>query len=209
MRQLTMQKGLHMNVNCRLESGSTVRVSMADYIGEKFLDLVEQKPFYEMRVRELVQHAGISRSTFYVHYNSIYDVVQRLEDTFLEGFYPEEIALPVLLGHDTQQAAEQISYVKQHARTVRLLCGPNGDSYFISRIERIIRKLLDLAFEELRSDLPREQRDYLGAYIAGGTLAATRYVAEKADTLGPQEIERVADRIIAANDILLKGAVKA
>lgn len=185
------------------KAGRVERKGTEAYICDKFLDLVENEPFYQIKVKQLVEYAGISRSTFYTYFDSIYDVVQKLEDDFLEGFYPEDIAFSVLIKNDLSKALEQIEYVKRHARTLRLLCGPNGDSGFIGRIERAIKKLAEHAFEEIDSSLAPHQREILAAYIAGGTLNATWTIARQGENYSVLDFKKASKNIIKANDALL------
>jgi AcrR family transcriptional regulator len=56
------------------KTGSTSRENTEAYICAKFLDLVETKPFYTIKVKELAEYASISRSTFYLYFDSIYAV---------------------------------------------------------------------------------------------------------------------------------------
>lgn len=46
--------------------------------------LLKEKPINKISVRELSDMADISRGTFYVHYVDIYDMVNKLEDEFVD-----------------------------------------------------------------------------------------------------------------------------
>ncbi len=192
-----------MTVSFQAQNGRIVREDTAAYISDRFLDLVEEKPFYLIKVRELTEYASISRSTFYVYFDSIYSIVQKLEDDFLEGYYPEDVALSVLINNDISRTLEQMEYVKNNARTVHLLCGPNGDSYFLDRLERIIGRLCDIAFEKAKINLTGEQRKFLTSYVTGGTLYVTKQVAERGATLSKQDLRKISSTIMNANNVLL------
>lgn len=184
-------------------AGRLERKSTEDYLCDKFLDLVEEKPFYRIKVRELVEHAGVSRSTFYTYFSSIFDVAQKLEDDFLEGFYSEDITFLVLVKNNEQQAFEQLNYIKKHGRTLRLLCGPNGDAGFTNRIERALLKVTKKSFDDLGSSLSQEQRQILAAHIAGGALHSTLFVARHGDDMKMDDFQTATLNIIKANNALL------
>jgi AcrR family transcriptional regulator len=191
-----------MAVTFKTQNGQIIRENTEAYICDRFLDLVEEKPFYRIKVRELTEHANISRSTFYVYFDSVYSVVQKLEDDFIKSFYPEAVAFSVLIKNDISKTLEQIAYIKSNARALRLLCGPNGDSYFMDRLERIIKHLCDKTFEEIGADLTVEQRSFLGAYITGGTLYITKKIAERGESLSNQDLKKLSSTIMHANNIL-------
>lgn len=173
------------------------------YICDRFLDMVEKKPFHRITVREFVEYAEISRSTFYVYFDCLDGVVQKLEDDFIEGFYPESIAFAVLLKGNVDQTISQFDYLKQHARTVSLLCGPNGDSRFISRLERNIRSRCDQACDKVGPQVRSDQRDLLTSYVTGGTLFITKRIAEQRGALDEKAVLNLCSTVISANSILL------
>lgn len=194
------------NVSITLKdgSGAVSRKSLEDYISDRFLDLVEEKPFYSIKVKELVEYSSIARSTFYAHFDSIFDVVQRMEDRFLEDFYPIESARQVLLEGSSLGAAMQSRYVMENARVVDLLTGPNGDPYFSKRLEKHIEDICHRIWAESEPSYSEEEKNAFAAYIAGGTLALIRIEARQAiSNKAAAPSRRTSETIIAANSILL------
>ena len=45
---------------------------------DAFLELVKQKSFYDINVKELCDRAGINRSTFYRHYDNTADILEEI-----------------------------------------------------------------------------------------------------------------------------------
>ena len=56
-----------------------------DRLGDALLKLLLEKPFETITVREILDHAAVSRSTFYVHYRNKEDLFLSDVDEFLEG----------------------------------------------------------------------------------------------------------------------------
>lgn len=193
-----------MSVVYRTNGGVVQKSDLESYIGTCFLDLVEEKPFYSIKVKELVEHAGLARSTFYNHFDSTFDVVQRMEDRFLYGFYPMETARQVLLDSNCAAAAVQSRYVSDNARMISLLTGPNGDTYFSLRLEKHIKDICYRIWAESKSSLSEEEKRTFSTYIAGGTVATVRLDAERALGHHQGNASREASRaIMSANRILL------
>ena len=57
-----------------------------DWIKQAFAQLITQFPLDKISVQQLVDKAGISRGTFYLHYQDKYDLNQQLHDETLEQF---------------------------------------------------------------------------------------------------------------------------
>ena len=184
-------------------SNRIVRKSTVDFLCDRVLDLIEEKPFYRIKVKELCTYAGISRSTFYAHFDSVFDVVQKVEDDFLERFYPEQSAIDVLVEGDMESALGQIEFVRENSRVITALLGPNGDSYFSVRLVRAIEEKCERAWAKTASTIPRKRKDALAAYIAGGTLGITRYLALHVDDYDERTLRELARPVMAANRELL------
>ncbi len=53
-------------------------------IRRAFFELIRQKPVEKITVRELSELAEINKTTFYAHYDTIYDLVDQLEQEMIE-----------------------------------------------------------------------------------------------------------------------------
>ena len=51
-----------------------------------FLELLKEKPVAKITVKEICEHAEINRSTFYKHYQDVYDLMEKLENEAVEAF---------------------------------------------------------------------------------------------------------------------------
>lgn len=159
------------------------------YICNKFLDLVEIKPFYLIKVKELVSYAEIGRSTFYFYFDSIYAVVQKIEDDFLTGFLTRETAISIMVDADISVAHAQIGYFKDHFRVLNLLTGPNGDPSFRLKLERHLRMLSTAIWEKQDIAYTQKQRDYLSAYLTGGTISGLLWLSNHADDYNDKDMQ--------------------
>ena len=192
-----------MPVMVRGEGGSVIRQDMPDYICDRMLDMLEERPLHEIKVKHLTDFCGISRNTFYTYFDSIYAVVQRIEDQYLEGFFPEAVARAVLVKGDASANVAHLLELDNDARAMRILSGPNGDAYFQERLGRRIRGICNKLWDESGSTYSSREREALCAYITGGTIHITRHMAAVGNRLTEEELRTVAERIIAANSILM------
>ncbi|MBB5183167.1 TetR/AcrR family transcriptional regulator [Catenisphaera adipataccumulans] len=54
-------------------------------IMEAFVELLEEKPFNKITVKDIVGRCGINRNTFYYHYQDIYDLLEKVIRYYLEA----------------------------------------------------------------------------------------------------------------------------
>ena len=77
---------------------------------EAFLELLEKKDFTYITVKEICEKAGVNRSTFYLHYETVSDLLAEsaryIIDQFVEAM-PHEYLTPYL------------NYLKKHRRILR------------------------------------------------------------------------------------------
>ena len=60
-------------------------VKTKSLIKNAFLELRKKKPIEKITVKELCQNAQINKSTFYSHYNDIFDLSDTLENEVVDN----------------------------------------------------------------------------------------------------------------------------
>lgn len=53
-------------------------------IMQSFIELLNEKPFHKITVKDIVEHCGINRNTFYYHFEDIYDLLNKLLEEEIE-----------------------------------------------------------------------------------------------------------------------------
>lgn len=103
-------------------------------------ELMNTKSIREITVKELVDKVDINRSTFYLHYTDIYQMLKSIENELLEEImnvirsYPE-----IPLKEDNFPFIADIFQILDENREICCaLLGNNGDMAFVHRIETVI-----------------------------------------------------------------------
>ena len=107
---------------------------------ESLVVLMQEKPINGITVKEITDHADLSRSTFYWHYRDVFDMVEQIEDEMigeivgmLQAYEPEaKDAAPYPLLRDI------FAYVAQNAGMCRVLLSPNGDIALIEKLKKVV-----------------------------------------------------------------------
>lgn len=146
---------------------------------DALFSLMEEKPFSQINVRELVERSDVNRSTFYRHYLDIPDMAEQLEASFVDGAHAillryadaPEPEIPVAC------MSEMLEYVKENRSIFLALASENGDPRFLRSMETMYR---DFAHEHLwpRFDGSRDGDDprprLIFAFFFPGFLALAR-----------------------------------
>lgn len=104
----------------------------AERMDAAFLELLEEKDFAYITVKEICARAGVNRSTFYLHYETIADLLaesaQHIIDEFL-AYMPQDSAAHVSRLHDCPleelyfmtpaYLTPYLTYIKEHRRVFR------------------------------------------------------------------------------------------
>ena len=101
--------------------------------------LMSDKSIREITVKELVDEVDINRSTFYLHYTDIYNMLDEIEKELLREITDSIAAHPIGLNDNTFPfIADMFTILANNRDICTALMGPNGDSTFIYKIEEII-----------------------------------------------------------------------
>jgi AcrR family transcriptional regulator len=104
--------------------------------------LLQQKSIKEITVRELADLVDINRSTFYLHYTDIYDLLEKTEQRLLQQLMDavnENWTLPETPKNFFAFLEQTFNILSENAQLCSALIGPNGDIAFLRNIEKMIR----------------------------------------------------------------------
>lgn len=103
--------------------------------------LMQKKSIKEITVKELVDEVDINRSTFYLHYTDIYQMLEKIEEEAMVDIREAMESCPT----DCTEREKIIPFLARFFsildsnRDLSLaLLGPNGDMDFVERIETLI-----------------------------------------------------------------------
>ena len=111
-------------------------------IKRAFLDLVEEKGFSKVSVKDIAEKSGITRGTFYLYFEDKYDLLHSVEQNFFEDMINATKNVPYIKvaynGVNEEYLKAFISFFKQNGKTFALLCGEKGEAGFALRTKKKI-----------------------------------------------------------------------
>lgn len=122
-------------------------------------ELMEKKSIKEITVKELVEQVDINRSTFYLHYSDIYDMVEKIENEMIQEIEQlvEDHPVSPFNASSFSFIEDIFAILEENKEICAAFLGPNGDIAFLHRIEEIVSrhslKALQEVFPEKIQDL--------------------------------------------------------
>ncbi|MCR5748351.1 MAG: TetR/AcrR family transcriptional regulator [Lachnospiraceae bacterium] len=142
-----------------------------DAIFDAFFLLMKEKPLERITVSDVIKKAGIVRSTFYNHYESIAALVSSAEDktlrdifNLMESFHPK---------NDKDMCRSYFlaicNYTRKNPFLSNLLQSPGGDSFFEKAIKMFHRYVSEISQTANNGDTHTVSSFYIAGAI-GSTI---------------------------------------
>lgn len=171
-----------------------------DAIREALIELIEEKGFEAITVKDITTRAKINRGTFYSHYQDKYDLMTKFQDEVLaelddivEHHFPKVISelntnIPTLT-----PLAVTFEYINKNSEFVKAVLGPKGDITFQNKLKDFMWKIL---FEKGPNSLANEENllvpgQYLVSYISSACMGVIQQWLNSGMKESPQEMARI------------------
>ena len=166
----------------RLNKSESKYFATAARMDEAFLALLEKKDFAYITVKEICQTAGVNRSTFYLHYETMADLlsesVSHMNEQFLAHMKKDsqtfvaklrDCPLDELYLITPEYLTPYLGYIEQHKRLFRTATENAAvlglDKSYDRMFHHVITPILD------RYGVPEQDRPYLMSFYLHGLMA--------------------------------------
>ena len=171
------------------------------------LELMKEKPFAAISVRDVTDRMDLNRGTFYLHYPDTTALLRSLEEDMLAE------ARELVDAHITETAETGtlrpvfepiLDYVVDHRDVCTALFQNDSSSCFTERLNGLIRHYGAGLVEAWYPGVPRERLNYLLSFIACGLIGLVKVWFDDGMALPKEELIAQADRMVTgAADRLL------
>ena len=184
------------------DNRSTRRTRSA--IREALAEMLAVKPLGKITVQELIDKANICRTTFYAHYEDLYDLLGEMENDILseirEGLEGLDQA-PIRVEEQYPAIEAVVAVYAKHEKLIRLLNGPNGDPAFDARLQDTIYQLTRDLRKVKEGDVFDEERHRLySCYVISGGISVLNRMLSANLPIDPAEAGRVLGAMAAAGE---------
>ena len=168
----------------------------AKKMDQAFIDLLSKKDIEYITVKDICAKAGVNRSTFYLHYETIQDLLdeclEHLNKEFLSYFAPRDRAEEVFMSEKFLKP--YLTYIKENKRiylmTLKnskvLNLDSNKENMFIHIVEPVMAK----------RNIPQDQRRYMFSFYLDGIMSIIRLWLKEDCTKSIDEIMNIIIRCV-------------
>ena len=178
---------------------------------DALMTLYKKSSIEKITVRQVVELAGVTRSTFYAYYDSVYSALEAIEDELQSGLGPyfEQYSGGILEKAALKPFDSNVKwfdYCRAHREYLLILLGPNGDPSFTYKLRKRLKVDINRMMDE-DGMLNDNLRKYVVEYVTGATLSLMYYWLENDDNLSAGDIAVVAN-LIRQSKIVIEGMRK-
>jgi AcrR family transcriptional regulator len=125
-----------------------------------------------IKVKEIAESLNISRSTFYLYHDSVYDVLQEIEDAFFKEFERVSATFQTLPLDDRYYnepnpcIVKGLEFIYEQRELAVVLWGPYGDPAFQASCKKLIRK--NFYAKALHEHYISGESELTAAFLVGG-----------------------------------------
>lgn len=179
----------------------TRRDSVDERIEDAVFALMEMTDIPDIRVADVIRRAGISRSTFYRHYDSVDAVVKGFETDLLANMHDiNSYALKARFGlselDPTPTMIRRMELLRERRDKILALNGPHGDPQFIHKATILMHDHFRDRLAEVEGS--QDNRDFYLAFALAGHHNVIQYWLEVRPDMSPEYVAGVLNRLFYA-----------
>lgn len=142
---------------------------------QAFWSCFEKAPLEELTVKSITQIAGYNRSTFYIYFDNMDDLMEQAEDELLERL-KNVINETVAAGFSEPAVLEALVRMdSEFGKELQALLGPWGDLRFLERL----RALLDIPM--VKFEMSEIDAAFLGELTGAVIISASTFLTKHPD----------------------------
>ena len=162
------------------------------------MQLMREKRFSEITVRDITERMDLNRGTFYLHYPDTAALLQSVEEDMLAE------AQALVDAHMAESTAERtlrpvllpiLDYVVEHRTIIGMLLDSSTASGFVDRLRKLIYRNGSRLTEAWFRDVSPEQLDYLMSFLTYGLIGLVKEWFGRGMDLPGEELVSMADRL--------------
>jgi len=170
-----------------------------EVLGDALVGLIHEKPFEEITVQDVLDRAGVGRSTFYVHFRDKNDLFLTDVDEFFE-----QMATLLQRREDSSNRVAPVRELFAHLADVRtfysalVASGRIHDVLELAQgnLARGIAQRLDDRFQASR--IPAEQRTAIAQAFAGALLSMLTWWIDHGTPGSPEQMDELYHSLVWA-----------
>lgn len=161
-------------------------------------ELMNEKEFKDITVKEITERADLNRGTFYFHYTDTYDLKDKIENELIDVFRENlDSYQPTEDNHSVQDiAASVLGYIRENWFIIRTLFRDTTGESLRSKLMRVLEDTIyRVQVTHIQGENDHE-RKYICRFLANGIVGMVAMWLEQEKEGSLEEISRVVDDLI-------------
>ena len=159
---------------------------------EALIDLILEKPLVSITVKDICARADINRSTFYLHFKDVTDILRTTEDEHMHEHAPmherECRDLQEIKGFFID-FLEQIRSNPRIMKVIQVLCSEQGDPYFVRKLQTMTYEaFLDGWDMHMMPEMSEQRKLLVFSYIISGMVSMLSTWATRAQDTPTEQV---------------------
>ena len=172
-------------------SDNPISLRSKKWLTNALFELMEEKPYDKISIREISEKAGLTRQTFYHNFSSKEMLLIYRSDQLFSEFF--EYIQKNNISNMQDIMILFFKYWQEHKEFLEKLTDNNMQHVLTHRFPEYFRKLNLLNVEEL---LNETQQEYVYSFFSGAVIHLLCNWVEKGMTCGPKEMSMIVQRIL-------------
>ena len=163
------------------------------------LELMGEKPFAAISVRDVTERMDLNRGTFYLHYSDTTALLRSLEEDMLadaQALVDAHMAETAEAGTLRPVFEPILDYVVEHRDICTALFRNDSSSCFTDRLYELIRHYGTGLVEAWYPEASRARLDYLLSFVAYGLIGLVKVWFDGGMALPKEDLIAEADRMV-------------
>ena len=169
--------------------------------------LMDEKDFKDITVKDITERADLNRGTFYLHYTDTYDILNKIEDEILKNIQnmidqniektnASDSVIPAL-----KPIAE---YIMENADICRCLINNKASVDFIEKFQNLIYDNCSDIIKRRHNVKDSKQNEFYLSFITLGIIGMVKKWLETKPMVSAEEIVVFVDQIMTYSSAALK-----
>ncbi len=144
-------------------------------IKDTLIKLLSEKDIKKVTVSEICKIADVNRATFYRYYVDVYDLLDKIEDDFINELKQPYLDDPNRVCTVGAFSKEILAVFLENKELVKILFNTNNNIYFLNEVLEVAYDMCKVKWINDVPDITEDEINYAAIYIFNGALGVVNF----------------------------------
>lgn len=144
-------------------------------IKDTFIKLLDEKDIKKITVSEICKLADINRATFYRYYIDVYDLLDKIQEEFIDELKAPYLKDPSRVNSVGNFSKEILQVFIENKELVKILFDTNNNIYFLNEVLEVAYIMCKNKWEYDIPNITEDEINYAATFIFNGALGVVNF----------------------------------